>query len=376
MAKNTAAPTTTTRTTIDAICTLTIDCRWDTCIEGITRYQWPRIIAVHAPPSIAAELRKLAIVSACTGSERADAATRACSTTAAVPPPTASATSSGRIDASARPTVAQYSTTPSSERASATSAAVLRGPVAGGRKASATAIRIAASPALNRKNFTPASRDTRTSVKAIPTPRCARKRKRTEDRDMAGAGWAGQAGWAGWLGPFLPIQPSRRSCPESAKAFIDFRPVDHVPPRGEIVRPAVLVLQVVRVLPDIDAEDRFLALHQRAVLVRAALDHELSTLIDHPGPAAAEAADARFVHLFLEGVEAGERAGNGIGNRAGRRAAGFRAHDLPEHRVVDMPAAVIANSGADVFRHGLDVFQQILDALRLQLGVLFQCGVQ
>src|SRR6266487_7080604 len=209
MAKNTAAPTTTTRTTIDAICTLTIDCRWDTCIEGITRYQWPRIIAVHAPPSIADELRKLAIVSACTGSERADAATRACSTTAAVPPPTASATSSGRIDASARPTVAQYSTTPSSERASATSAAVLRGPVAGGRKASATAIRIAASPALNRKNFTPASRDTRTSVKAIPIPRCARKRKRTEDRDMDGQeGRDGQEGTR--AGPAYPAPPA---CP-------------------------------------------------------------------------------------------------------------------------------------------------------------------
>ena len=29
-------------------------------------------------------------------------------------------------------------------------------------------MRIAASPALNRKNFTPASRETNTSVKAIP----------------------------------------------------------------------------------------------------------------------------------------------------------------------------------------------------------------
>src|SRR5204863_4280996 len=110
----------------------------------------------------------------------------------------ASATSSGRIDASARPTVAQYTTTPNSERASATSATVLKGPVAGGRKASATAIRIAASPALNRKNFTPASRDTRTSVKAIPTPRCARKRKRTEDRDIRGR--AGRVSLVGQVG--------------------------------------------------------------------------------------------------------------------------------------------------------------------------------
>src|SRR4030088_3289197 len=67
MAMNTAAATTTTRTTIEAMCTLTIDCRCDTWSEGITRYQCPRIIAVHAPPRSAAELRKLATIIACAG---------------------------------------------------------------------------------------------------------------------------------------------------------------------------------------------------------------------------------------------------------------------------------------------------------------------
>src|SRR5437870_2237084 len=201
MAKNTAAATTTTRTTVDAMCILTIDCRCDTCIDGMTRYQWPRIMAVHAPPSMAAELRKLAIVSAWTGSARGDAAASACRVTATAPPPTASATSTGRIDASVRPTVAQYTTTHSSESASVTSAAVLNGPASGGRNASATAIRIAARPALNRKNFTPASRETKTSVKAIPTPRCARKRKRTADSDIRGrVGRVRQVGRVGRVG--------------------------------------------------------------------------------------------------------------------------------------------------------------------------------
>src|SRR6266536_263332 len=67
-----------------------------------------------------------------------------------------------------------------------------------GRNASATAIRIAARPALNRKNLTPASRDTTTSVAMIPTPRCARNRKRTEDNDMRGRlYWAEGAGGTG-----------------------------------------------------------------------------------------------------------------------------------------------------------------------------------
>ncbi len=48
-----------------------------------------------------------------------------------------------------------------------------------GRSASATPIRMAAIPALKRKNFTPASRETSTSVKTIPRPRWVRKRNRT-----------------------------------------------------------------------------------------------------------------------------------------------------------------------------------------------------
>src|SRR5436190_2176248 len=57
--------------------------------------------------------------------------------------------------------------------------------------------RIAASPVLKRKNFTPASRETKTSVNAMPTPRCARKRKRTVERDIV-VGWVRSLGLDGW----------------------------------------------------------------------------------------------------------------------------------------------------------------------------------
>jgi hypothetical protein len=65
IARNTAATTTATRITIETMWSLTIAWRWETGSDGITRYQWPRIIAVHAPPRRAAELRKLAMVIAC-----------------------------------------------------------------------------------------------------------------------------------------------------------------------------------------------------------------------------------------------------------------------------------------------------------------------
>src|SRR6185312_4419192 len=44
-------------------------------------------------------------------------------------------------------------------------------------------------------------------------------------------------------------------------------PVDHVPPGLEVVRAAVLVLEVVGVLPDVDPEDRDVVVQDRRVLV-------------------------------------------------------------------------------------------------------------
>src|SRR6478736_1072352 len=68
-------------------------------------------------------------------------------------------------------------------------------------------------------------------------------------------------------------------------------PVDDVPDRLEVRRALVLVLQVVGVFPDIDAENRrTAAVHERAVLVRRADDCQLAILNDQPGPAGAKAA--------------------------------------------------------------------------------------
>src|SRR3989442_3251704 len=194
-------------------------------------------------------------------------------------------------------------------------------------------------------------------------------------------GWMVRAGWAGWAGKNSQLsipRLSRLSCPSClfTQPLVDFGPVDDVPPRVDVFRPAILVLQVVGVLPHVDAEDDLLVFHQRAVLVRAAFDHELAALIQHPRPPAAEAADARLLHFVLELVEAPERRVDRARDRAGRRAAGFWSHDLPEHRVVGVAAAVVADGGANVLWHTADAAQQILNALRLQLGMLLEGGVQ
>src|SRR5262245_4309634 len=76
---------------------------------------------------------------------------------------------------------------------------------------------------------------------------------------------------------------SRRS--HSAEAFRHRIPVDRVPPRRHVIRTTILVLQVVRMLPDIESEDRVLSVHQRRILVRRAGDRELAAVVDEPRPA-------------------------------------------------------------------------------------------
>src|SRR6266702_648597 len=61
----------------------------------------------------------------------------------------------------------------------------------------------------------------------------------------------------------------------SALRSVIFRhrvPVDHVPPGLDVIGPAVLVIEIVSVFPNIETEDRRVPVHQRAVLVRSG-DH-------------------------------------------------------------------------------------------------------
>src|SRR6185503_9259268 len=77
-----------------------------------------------------------------------------------------------------------------------------------------------------------------------------------------------------------------------------------------------------------------------------------------------------------EGVEAAERGRDRVAHLARRRAAGAGRHPLPEHAVIPVAAAVVAHCGADVFRNAVDTAADLLDALALKVGMLFQRGVE
>jgi hypothetical protein len=44
--------------------------------------------------------------------------------------------------------------------------------------------------------------------------------------------------------------------------------------------------------------------------------------------------------------------------------------------VIDVPAAIVADSGADVFGNGIQITQQFFGALGLQVGIFFQGCIQ
>src|SRR6516164_2269968 len=141
-------------------------------------------------------------------------------------------------------------------------------------------------------------------------------------------------------------------------------PVDHVPPRLDVVGAAVLVLEVVGVLPHVEPEHRPPAFHDRVVLVRSRLDRKLAVLERQPRPARAEAAGPGGGELDLELRERSEGGDDRLAEVARRLAAASLLHQLPEHRVVVVSAAVVPHRGADGVRDLTQIGDQGLDRLR------------
>ena len=143
---------------------------------------------------------------------------------------------------------------------------------------------------------------------------------------------------------------------ECLQALIDFVPIDNIPPRRQIFGAAIVVFQVVGMLPDIVAENGEQTLGKRVVLIRGGDDLHFAALFSgEPNPAAAELFDAGIVEFGLKVFEVAEGFGDRIGDGAGGIAAAFGLHDLPEHGVVDVASAIVADGGADVLGDGVEV---------------------
>ena len=94
--------------------------------------------------------------------------------------------------------------------------------------------------------------------------------------------------------PLLSIQ----SLPVS---LADEVPVNDLEERRHVLRPPVLIFQIVGVLPNIHPKQGLLVPADRRVLIGRRLDAQLLVRIeDHPGPAAPELAQSGLRQLLLE----------------------------------------------------------------------------
>src|SRR5688500_8589090 len=87
----------------------------------------------------------------------------------------------------------------------------------------------------------------------------------------------------------------------------DELPIDEIVDEGlQVVRPTVLVVEIVGVLPHVDAEQGLLAMDQRVLAVRRLGDLELPAVLDEPGPARPELRGTGLGEGVLEGVDGAE----------------------------------------------------------------------
>ena len=135
----------------------------------------------------------------------------------------------------------------------------------------------------------------------------------------------------------------------------DLCPVHHVPERGDIVRTAILILEVVGVFPHVEAKDRRALgtrnrlAHHWIVLVRGRSDLELAMIHDEPSPARAKATSGCGGELLFEGVEAAKGGVDRCTERTGGRSTAAhvgRCHERPKERVIDVATDVVAGRAA------------------------------
>src|SRR3989304_8763935 len=101
----------------------------------------------------------------------------------------------------------------------------------------------------------------------------------------------------------------------------DLRPIDGVPPRLDVLGASVLILQVIGVLPDVEAEDRLAAVYDGIVLVCARFDGEFSATDQQPRPTGPESRCRGLSKCFFEIPEAAKRIFDCGGQIPGRLTA-------------------------------------------------------
>src|ERR1700730_10170210 len=125
--------------------------------------------------------------------------------------------------------------------------------------------------------------------------------------------------------------------------LVDILPVHQmIDKRLQIIRTAIAIIDVVGVLPDVNAEDRRGAVHQRVLAVGRLGDFELAVLHRQPGPARTELANAGGGEIGLEFLKPAKVLGDLLFQTAGQfGATAIRLHPVPEMQMIVVLAGII-----------------------------------
>src|SRR5256886_8148051 len=118
------------------------------------------------------------------------------------------------------------------------------------------------------------------------------------------------------------------------------------------------------VLPAVVAHDWEQPLRNWIVLVGSCNDlHTAIRFACEPHPATTELLGAGIIEFRLKIFEVAESLLEHFGDVAAGLSATFRLHNFPEHGVVYVAAAVVADRGTNVLGHGIQITQQVFGGL-------------
>ena len=130
------------------------------------------------------------------------------------------------------------------------------------------------------------------------------------------------------------------------ESLLRFLPIDDLPDVCKVLGPRVLVVQVVSVFPNVNADDRhkiWADIRHWVLVVRFTVRKNIGAfVIDEPAPAGAHDIGSTMIELALELIDGSPRLDQGIveGSSFWQTAISRWAERVPEERVVDVATTV------------------------------------
>src|SRR5262249_25184422 len=111
------------------------------------------------------------------------------------------------------------------------------------------------------------------------------------------------------------------------------------------IRPPILIVEIISVLPNIACQQRRLPFSQRINRIWGGRDLQPPAVGNEPRPAAAKLADRGCLELLLEFVEPAAIAGYRLRDITTRGAAATRLHGIPEEGMVPHLGGIVEDAG-------------------------------